>query len=1486
MRIVRRLLHASIIVLTLVVGATAAAVIIAQTAWFKNWLRVYIEREANQYLNGQMSIGRLGGNLFFGIELENIGVSMDGTQVVAIKDLGLDYNVFQLIANGLSLDNIRLNQPVIYLRREGDTWSISRLIKKQAQEADRRGPLKPIAIDDIGISDGSVIVDGAVGMSGVDVPARIDHLDAKLSFKYEPVRYSIAITHVSFRGSKPDIGLNALSGGVSVRNDTLYVEKLALRTEETSLSIDGALEHYLTRPIFKVQMSSDKTSLPELARLFPALAGIELHPAFELKLDGPADRLGIDMHVRSSAGEVGGTIVADLVAPGYSAAGDLSARHLDLAPIVRDPREKSDITASARVDVSAKDVSNLDGVHGTVTLNAPAVAVAGYRAGQVTMDARADGRRITLHGRAAAYGATAAAAGRVTLPERLGRGSPGTHDPIAYDLHGQARHVDLRRMPPSLDVPRVPTDVSADYHVTGTLDAGARHVPPQMRADVRFAPSTIAGARVAGGSTAAISLSAPRELQAPFGHEIDYRVDAVVTGLDLERVGREFNVPALAGDRYRSAIGGHIVAAGRGTTMKEMDATVSGTLTDTLVLGGRIPRLAFDGSIAHDTAHLKVQGSFEDMDPAMASGSKPALERLERLERMKGAVTGTLDAEATVTGLSSGVTVDNIDGTARVHLQPSTIGGVAIDRAVADGDYHHSTAEIRTFEAVGRDVHVRASGTLALDESGNSNLTFHADTPDLQGIGKLADVAIAGIASVDGTITGNRSSLQAAGSLTGDALAYGDASALTMSSDYTVTIPELTLAGARVAAATHATFVAIAGQGINEITAKTDYANTQLAFDATAKQPNRTLDVAGALLLHPDHQEVHVQKLALQTQGMTWQAAPGSQPTVQYANGAAAVKDVTLVSGDQRITADGAFGHAGDALTVTLSNVDLGSVDAMLLRPPQFTGRMNATATISGTRDAPKVKADVQVANGGFRQFHYDALTGTVSYGGKGVTLDATLQQNPAASITAKGYVPLAAFNITANAERLHHDVVSAEDRIDLHVESSPIDLGIVQGFTTALTHVTGTIQANVDVTGAADDPHPDGAITVQHGTFTVGPTGVAYTGLDGRVDLQPDKIHIAGVTVLDNQKKPLTVSGDLGIHELAVGAFNIAVKANDFKVIDNELGNVRVNSDLRIAGELANPRVEGDLGIATGVINIDPILAQAADSAYATSPIAYAAGPGAKAETAKPGGFEALQMDVHLTVPNALVVKGAELRTAAAPIGLGALNLTLGGDLTVSKQPWDQIRLVGIVNTVRGTYDFQGRRFTILRDGTIRFEGLDQLDPSLDIRTERVIQGVVANVTIGGTLQRPDLVFTSTPPLDQADILSLIVFNQPINQLGEGAQISLAQRAAGMAAGALASEIARSIGGALNLNTFDIQVAPDSGAAAQLTVGQQVGPNLFVKVQQSIGDQSSTNVVFEYELARWLRLQSNFLQGNSTQQSLFRRAQGSGADLILFFSF
>ena len=122
-----------------------------------------------------------------------------------------------------------------------------------------------------------------------------------------------------------------------MREDTVFVEKLALRTAESSLSVDGAVQQYLSTPIYNLQISSDKLSLPEIARLVPALSGITLQPSFNVKAAGPLDALKVEMNVQSPAGQMSGTVLADLMSPGQSVSGEVSVKHLDLA--LREPHD-------------------------------------------------------------------------------------------------------------------------------------------------------------------------------------------------------------------------------------------------------------------------------------------------------------------------------------------------------------------------------------------------------------------------------------------------------------------------------------------------------------------------------------------------------------------------------------------------------------------------------------------------------------------------------------------------------------------------------------------------------------------------------------------------------------------------------------------------------------------------------------------------------------------------------------------------------------------------------------------------------------------------------------------------------------------------------------------------------------------------------------------------------------------------------------------
>src|SRR4026208_1932933 len=346
MRAIRRVLQVVTFVGTLMIGVLAIALIVSQTPWFRDWLRRYIVRESKQYLNGELSIGHLDGNLLFGADLSNVAVDVSGERIVAVKGIELDYSVFSLISKGLAVDEIKLDQPTVALEHDENGWNLARLgkrpgagagwrrlalarpVKPQDEEPDRQGPMRPVSLPSIEVSDASVsIKDG--NPSAVSIPRRIDDVDLKARFEYAPVHYSLTLDHLSFRGSAPTLSLQNLTGKLAVRDDNLYMEDVALHTSETSVTVNGVVENYLATPVVKLT-TTGTISLPEIGRVVPAAAGYDLHPAIDVKADGPGGKLNLDVKIRSEAGNVRGALTTDLQAPNFSARGDVDVERLNL----------------------------------------------------------------------------------------------------------------------------------------------------------------------------------------------------------------------------------------------------------------------------------------------------------------------------------------------------------------------------------------------------------------------------------------------------------------------------------------------------------------------------------------------------------------------------------------------------------------------------------------------------------------------------------------------------------------------------------------------------------------------------------------------------------------------------------------------------------------------------------------------------------------------------------------------------------------------------------------------------------------------------------------------------------------------------------------------------------------------------------------------------------------------------------------------------
>src|SRR5262249_14313219 len=95
-----------------------------------------------------------------------------------------------------------------------------------------------------------------------------------------------------------------------------------------------------------------------------------------------------------------------------------------------------------------------------------------------------------------------------------------------------------------------------------------------------------------------------------------------------------------------------------------------------------------------------------------------------------------------------------------------------------------------------------------------------------------------------------------------------------------------------------------------------------------------------------------------------------------------------------------------------------------------------------------------------------------------------------------------------------------------------------------------------------------------------------------------------------------------------------------------------------------------------------------------------------AAAEPPSAGIFDDATMNVTIDLPSNMVLRGRDLRAASGSMGIGDMNVTLGGRVTVQKGAGESTGLLGNIEVVRGYYQFQGRRFEIVRGSEIRFQG------------------------------------------------------------------------------------------------------------------------------------------------------------------------------------
>jgi len=1354
----RRLLRfAGWTVLTLV-AIVLAGLIVLQTSWAREKLLAIALDRANRVLHARLSIGRLGGSLFYGAVLDDVTLSVDGVPLFEAARVEVRYDPLMLARRQLVLADVTFQGSRIHLIQTEDGWNVESILKPQVRPG---GPPTRFVISHLGTTDAQVTV----------TPQRAAPR---------------MLRNVSFdaRVSREDQGVS------------LELARFSAHDEPSGFDI--------------------RSLAGTFARSFD-----DIDATFDLQR-GPARAAGrLEGKRQQATRRLRG--VVDLMA-------------FDLAPLLGD-QVTSIITG--RADVQAVLT---EGAPASLTFSfaGPHAAAMGYEGQDLDLTGTLSNGTLAFAGTARAYDAA------LSIDARWRFAVVSNRQPWQFSGHGTYRHLRLTALPASLRLPPFETNLAGRY----TLAVG----PGRSTAETVLEQSQFEGAVLAKGTRGRVSWS-----RGPIG----YSASGTITGLNLGRLAGPLELPLLAEPRFAGTINGPFEAEGSGTRPRDRVLRATATLTDSEFGGTRTTRLQVGTTLAGSRLEITAAGDFAGVTQATTGwASSPAMD-----------LNGTADVRVALPDFHGPFSIDSIDVSGQVVLGPSTFREQPITAAVIDGDLVGGLATIRSLTIEAIDTRVSAAGIVALGPEGDSALTLTASSDDLTRVGALAGLPLAGAADLEAAITGPSNRPIARGKLNGRQLAYGTkASALTLDTVFAMELPDRDLTRAKGDGTVSAAFVKFSGFDVVRMETKANLDGRELTLDTRLEETARTVEIGGVIGFQPETRTVTLRHAQITAGQTTWALAQGQEARLSIGPDRIRVDRLTLVRDTQQIDISGGLAlqplaQAGEELAIQARGVRIEDINSLLLGRRAFGGVADGNITVRGSAKAPEAVADVTITDPRVDQVHFEHARAHVAYDNAVAIVDAELVQTAANRLTVKGSVPLSG------------------PGLDLRVTSTPVDLAIAQAFTSEVSAIGGTGTFDFHVSGARNAPVVNGDVVLENGSFTVDASGVRYQGLAAQLAFKAGHLDVREFRVLDDAGHALVAQGGLDVlANDGLRSMNMRIGADGFRILNNKFGRTEIDADLRADGDLRAPKIEGRVRLAGGRIEVDQVLETTTKRVYATQPL-VPDDPALTAESPGEGApsrdtlFGRMDLNVRLDLPDDLVLRGRDLRTGGSLVSLGDMNLVAGGTLDLQKRPGGPLTAVGNLELVRGFYSFQGRRFDVERDSTVRFQGATPIDPALNVTATRTISGVDASVHVGGTMRDPTIDLSSRPALDDADVLSLIVFGQSVNDLGTGERTALGERAASMAAGMVAAPVADSIARALNLDMVEIQ-APTDSSAPVVALGSQVGTRLYIGVRQEVGRGDSSLVSVEYRIASALRLVTSIALGVADRH-LDNHKERSGVDLI-----
>lgn len=408
-------------------------------------------------------------------------------------------------------------------------------------------------------------------------------------------------------------------------------------------------------------------------------------------------------------------------------------------------------------------------------------------------------------------------------------------------------------------------------------------------------------------------------------------------------------------------------------------------------------------------------------------------------------------------------------------------------------------------------------------------------------------------------------------------------------------------------------------------------------------------------------------------------------------------------------------------------------------------------------------------------------------------------------------------------------------------------ELAFVSSVIPEVQNLKGLVDVDVSLIGTLRTPRLSGHARVEEGQLDIPRMGLKISDIQLAATGDNTKsMDIAGRA--HSGDGDLTLSGQLVPDTKGAWSLELAIAGKDFEVarIPEARMQISPNMTVRIVGR--EIRLDGKIDIPNA--RLEP-----PDISLAVKPSDDVVILSEGEADAEPELWR-IHTRVRMTAPDSIRF-----------IGYG-FDGRIGGDLLLIDEPGSVSRARGELRVVPGsTYKAFGQKLTTER-GRLNFADSPVDNPNLDIRASRTIGDVVAGINVSGTAQKPVLTLYSTPPMDQADILSYITLGHPMNTAGQGEGEALAG-AAGTAGLVGGNYLAGYIGKQFGLEEARVEAEPGT-QSPWVVVGKYLSPRLYIRYGVGVYEDAYS-VIVRYQLTEHWQVQGE-------------GGRNSGADILYTF--